>query len=399
MRCSAWPALRGIWENAARVMFRVPLLPRLDNPHLPSMLVALVGPACSGKFEVARYLIVHHHFRPAFLADSASLHQHAAELLPLCQNSSDHAPEPHEFASTVALLDYSTAHWRDNIVTLDLRSRGHIDVGFDKRPFFLLLGVDAPVTVRWRREMKRCEEPQGLSLRSKSGERCADSRYPSPDRRPLDELPLSLEDFVAADDEQLYGLSMDRPPPLSQDLPLTPSSSRSTTSSSLPSTAPASSSTFQIVLPSGMLVSRAQTSTLRSLLESAAMTIQNPYLTLSSLHTHLSSLSLPSTHRLRPSWDTYFLSLCTLASLRSNCMKRRVGAVLIRNNRVLSTGYNGTPRGLKNCADGGCSRCNGGAAGGTALDECLCLHAEENALLECGRERGGAEGTVLYCNT
>jgi dCMP deaminase len=80
-------------------------------------------------------------------------------------------------------------------------------------------------------------------------------------------------------------------------------------------------------------------------------------------------------------------------------MKRRVGAVLIRNNRVLSTGYNGTPRGLINCAEGGCSRCNGGAAGGTALDECLCLHAEENALLECGRENGGAEGTVLYCNT
>lgn len=80
-------------------------------------------------------------------------------------------------------------------------------------------------------------------------------------------------------------------------------------------------------------------------------------------------------------------------------MKRRVGAVLVRNNRVLSTGYNGTPRGLTNCAEGGCSRCNGGAAGGTALDECLCLHAEENALLECGRERGGAEGTVLYCNT
>jgi dCMP deaminase len=117
------------------------------------------------------------------------------------------------------------------------------------------------------------------------------------------------------------------------------------------------------------------------------------------LHSHLASLNLTSADRLRPSWDTYFLSLCTLASLRSNCMKRRVGAVLVRKNRVLSTGYNGTPRGLQNCAEGGCSRCNGGAAGGTALDECLGLHAEENALLECGRERGGADGTVLYCNT
>lgn len=212
---------------------------------------------------------------------------------------------------------------------------------------------------------------------------------------------ISLEDFVIADDDQLYGLPTQRQPAALQDaLPLTPSSCRSISSQNgLDSSASVSSLSHQVVLPSGMIASQTQSHSLRSLMESSTLKIQNPYPTLSSLHTHLSSLSLPSTNRLRPSWDTYFLSLCTLASLRSNCMKRRVGAVLIRNNRVLSTGYNGTPRGLTNCAEGGCSRCNGGAAGGTALDECLCLHAEENALLECGRERGGAEGTVLYCNT
>lgn len=130
--------------------------------------------------------------------------------------------------------------------------------------------------------------------------------------------------------------------------------------------------------------------------------------------------------------------LASLASLRSNCMKRRVGAVLVREKRVVSTGYNGTPRGVRNCGEGGCGRCNshgdgwgddqergegdvfsnGGGGGGKsrsaangarnlsrigeALDECLCLHAEENALLEAGRERvsgGGTEGAVLYCNT
>lgn len=211
---------------------------------------------------------------------------------------------------------------------------------------------------------------------------------------------ISLEEFVIADDDQLYGLTKSHKLP-HQDLPLTPSSSHGISSLNVfdsPSTSTTSPAT-QVVLPTGMLASQSPSHSLRSLLESASMTIQNPYTTLSSLHTHLSSLSLSSSHRLRPSWDTYFLSLCTLASLRSNCMKRRVGAVLVRNNRVLSTGYNGTPRGLKNCAEGGCNRCNGGAAGGTALDECLCLHAEENALLECGRERGGAEGTVLYCNT
>ena len=100
-------------------------------------------------------------------------------------------------------------------------------------------------------------------------------------------------------------------------------------------------------------------------------------------------------------------------------MKRRVGAVLVLNKRVISTGYNGTPRGMRNCNEGGCARCNStsitaaarnlklngpslsGTAtpvkSGVALDECLCLHAEENALLEAGRDR--CEGAVIYCNT
>ena len=92
-------------------------------------------------------------------------------------------------------------------------------------------------------------------------------------------------------------------------------------------------------------------------------------------------------------------------------MKRRVGAVLVTNKRVISTGYNGTPRGMRNCNEGGCARCNSTSVwidtgrngthtpvkSGVALDECLCLHAEENALLEAGRDR--AEGGVMYCNT
>lgn len=79
-------------------------------------------------------------------------------------------------------------------------------------------------------------------------------------------------------------------------------------------------------------------------------------------------------------------------------MKRRVGCVLVEDKRVISTGYNGTPRGLKNCADGGCSRCNEGQGSGVGLGTCLCLHAEENALLEAGRGRI-RDGTILYCDT
>ncbi|KAH9044564.1 cytidine deaminase-like protein [Lactarius pseudohatsudake] len=86
-------------------------------------------------------------------------------------------------------------------------------------------------------------------------------------------------------------------------------------------------------------------------------------------------------------------TLASLASMRSNCMKRRVGAILVRNKRILATGYNGTPLGLTNCNEGGCSRCNGS----DECESCLCLHAEENALLETGRER--VEGATLYCNT
>jgi dCMP deaminase len=74
--------------------------------------------------------------------------------------------------------------------------------------------------------------------------------------------------------------------------------------------------------------------------------------------------------------------------------------VLVREKRVISTGYNGTPRHITNCNEGGCPRCNSssGGGGGANLSTCLCIHAEENALLEAGRERVGG-GAVLYCNT
>jgi len=92
------------------------------------------------------------------------------------------------------------------------------------------------------------------------------------------------------------------------------------------------------------------------------------------------------------------MQLASLAAQRSNCMKRRVGCVLVREKRVISTGYNGTPRGLKNCGEGGCPRCNEGQSSGVGLGTCLCIHAEENALLEAGRERI-REGATLYCDT
>ncbi len=89
----------------------------------------------------------------------------------------------------------------------------------------------------------------------------------------------------------------------------------------------------------------------------------------------------------RPNWDEYFMLQAELAKLRSNCLTRHVGAVIVRNNRQIATGYNGTPPGVKNCFEGGCKRCQlrmqGKIESGAALDRCLCNHAEANAIMHC----------------
>ena len=98
----------------------------------------------------------------------------------------------------------------------------------------------------------------------------------------------------------------------------------------------------------------------------------------------------------RPSWDSYFIQMCHLVSKRSNCMKKKVGCVVVSNNRIISTGYNGTPQNLDNCYQGGCKRCNGGDTSGKNLDLCLCLHAEENAIMEAGKSKI-VYPSILYC--
>ncbi|WPK27282.1 hypothetical protein PUMCH_004663 [Australozyma saopauloensis] len=131
----------------------------------------------------------------------------------------------------------------------------------------------------------------------------------------------------------------------------------------------------------------------------ANVKVINTSTSLKSLYVKLSELDLMNPARLRPTWDAYFMRLADLAALRSNCMKRRVGCVIVRDNRVVATGYNGTPRHLTNCNEGGCTRCNQGQGSGASLSTCLCLHAEENALLEAGRDRIDGDSSILYCNT
>jgi len=98
----------------------------------------------------------------------------------------------------------------------------------------------------------------------------------------------------------------------------------------------------------------------------------------------------------RPSWDDYFMSIAKVVATRSNCMKRKVAAIIVNERRIISTGYNGTPRGAKNCNEGGCPRCNSMAESGTALDECLCSHGEENAITQAAYYGTRLKGSTLY---
>ena len=102
----------------------------------------------------------------------------------------------------------------------------------------------------------------------------------------------------------------------------------------------------------------------------------------------------PEPDNRRPDWDTYFMDIARVVARRSNCRRRRVGAVIVHGNRIISTGYNGTPRGVTNCLDGGCPRCAAEPASGTALGECICSHAEENAF-----HGTAVNGARMYCTT
>jgi dCMP deaminase len=98
----------------------------------------------------------------------------------------------------------------------------------------------------------------------------------------------------------------------------------------------------------------------------------------------------------RPSWDQYFMDIAKQVAARSNCMKRQVAAVVVSEKRIISTGYNGTPRGVKNCNEGGCPRCNGFSESGRNLEECLCSHGEENAIVQASYHGIAIRDATLY---
>lgn len=98
----------------------------------------------------------------------------------------------------------------------------------------------------------------------------------------------------------------------------------------------------------------------------------------------------------RPSWDEYFMNIARMVSLRGNCIKRKVAAVIIKDKRIISTGYNGTPRGVRNCNEGGCPRCSHFGTSGEKLDMCLCSHAEENSIVQAAYHGVSIKGSTIY---
>ncbi|MEW5874310.1 MAG: dCMP deaminase family protein [Candidatus Zixiibacteriota bacterium] len=105
----------------------------------------------------------------------------------------------------------------------------------------------------------------------------------------------------------------------------------------------------------------------------------------------------PVPHR-RPDMDTYFMQIALAVRERANCLGNKVGAVLVVDNRIVSTGYNGTPSKCRNCDEGGCERCaNREKYGpGEGYDLCICVHAEQNALLSAARFGVAVAGATLY---
>lgn len=128
----------------------------------------------------------------------------------------------------------------------------------------------------------------------------------------------------------------------------------------------------------------------------ADLTIENGG-PLRELHEKVKRLLLDlSKKELRPDWDDYFMGIAKMVALRSNCIKRKVAAVLVKDRRIISTGYNGTPRGVRNCNEGGCPRCNNLTASGKDLEECLCSHAEENAITQAAYHGVTIKEATLY---
>lgn len=99
----------------------------------------------------------------------------------------------------------------------------------------------------------------------------------------------------------------------------------------------------------------------------------------------------------RPSWDRYFMDIAAMVATRSTCMRRSVGAIAVNNRRILATGYNGTPKGLRHCTEVGCIRQELGIPSGQRHELCRGLHAEQNCIIQAAVHGVQLDGSTIYC--
>ena len=99
---------------------------------------------------------------------------------------------------------------------------------------------------------------------------------------------------------------------------------------------------------------------------------------------------------MRPSWDEYFMEIAEVVKTRSTCLRRQVGAIIVKDRQILSTGYNGAPTGLKHCQETGCLRKQLSVPSGERHELCRGLHAEQNAIIQASLHGVKIEGATIY---
>jgi dCMP deaminase len=99
----------------------------------------------------------------------------------------------------------------------------------------------------------------------------------------------------------------------------------------------------------------------------------------------------------RPSWNAYFMDIAQLVSTRATCIRRRVGAVLVKDRRILCSGYNGAPTGISHCDQTGCLRATLNVPSGEKHELCRGVHAEQNAIIQAACHGISVKGATLYC--
>ncbi|MFK5925267.1 MAG: cytidine/deoxycytidylate deaminase family protein [Desulfuromusa sp.] len=99
----------------------------------------------------------------------------------------------------------------------------------------------------------------------------------------------------------------------------------------------------------------------------------------------------------RPGWDEYFMQITQLVATRSTCMRRQVGALLVKEKNIMATGYNGVPSGITHCDVTGCLRDQLNVPSGERHELCRGLHAEQNAIIQAAKHGGSTTGSTLYC--